>query len=37
MVLFRNQRFVTLMTEELKQRKLGPFAEERPQALQPAA
>jgi len=26
LVLFRNQRFMTLMTEELQRRKLGPFA-----------
>ena len=37
MVLLRNKRFVLLMTEELKQKKLGPFAEEPEQALSSAA
>jgi len=38
MVLLRNKRFVELMTEELKQRKLGPFAEDASEpALSPAA
>jgi len=34
MVLFRNRRFRELMTEELRRRKLGPFA---PQASQATA
>ena len=30
LVLFRNQRFIELMTEELRRRKLGPFAPPEP-------
>lgn len=37
MVYFRNQRFITLMSEELERKKLGPFADVKGQALQPAS